>query len=95
VRSERLAVGLLQGYVPAEERRTNAVGAMIVAGPEGLTKNAYRKFTIRGAPPPGARVLAESVAGGLARGAGVGDAGLDGGHTPDGDAGGASAAWPA
>jgi excinuclease ABC subunit C len=27
---------------------TNAVGAMIVAGPEGLVKNAYRKFTIRG-----------------------------------------------
>ncbi|MCH6576711.1 MAG: excinuclease ABC subunit UvrC [Proteobacteria bacterium] len=27
---------------------TNAVGAMIVAGPEGLMKNAYRKFTIRG-----------------------------------------------
>jgi excinuclease ABC subunit C len=26
---------------------TYAVGAMIVAGPEGLTKNAYRKFTIR------------------------------------------------
>jgi excinuclease ABC subunit C len=30
---------------------TNAVGAMIVAGPEGLVKNAYRKFTIRGAVP--------------------------------------------
>jgi len=28
---------------------TNAVGAMIVAGPEGLIKNAYRKFNIRGA----------------------------------------------
>ncbi len=27
---------------------THAVGAMIVAGPEGLIKNAYRKFTIRG-----------------------------------------------
>ncbi len=27
---------------------TEAVGAMIVAGPEGLVKNAYRKFTIRG-----------------------------------------------
>jgi excinuclease ABC subunit C len=27
---------------------TNAVGAMIVAGPDGLVKNAYRKFTIRG-----------------------------------------------
>jgi excinuclease ABC subunit C len=28
---------------------THAVGAMIVAGPEGFTKNAYRKFNIRGA----------------------------------------------
>ena len=27
---------------------TDAVGAMIVSGPEGLIKNAYRKFTIRG-----------------------------------------------
>ncbi|MEM1363231.1 MAG: excinuclease ABC subunit UvrC [Pseudomonadota bacterium] len=27
---------------------TNAVGAMVVAGPEGLMKNAYRKFNIRG-----------------------------------------------
>src|SRR3546814_2919845 len=26
---------------------TNAVGAMIVSGPEGLLKNAYRKFNIR------------------------------------------------
>lgn len=36
---------------------TNAVGAMIVAGPDGFIKKAYRKFTIRGtgAPPPGAR----------------------------------------
>ena len=33
---------------------TDAIGAMIVAGPEGLMKNAYRKFSIRneaGAPP--------------------------------------------
>ncbi len=28
---------------------TNAVGAMIVAGPDGFMKNAYRKFNIRGA----------------------------------------------
>ena len=27
---------------------TNAVGAMIVAGPEGFMKNSYRKFNIRG-----------------------------------------------
>ena len=31
-----------------------AVGALIVAGPEGLIKKAYRKFTIRGAKQSGA-----------------------------------------
>src|SRR5499427_1356592 len=30
---------------------TNPVGAMIVAGADGLVKNAYRKFTIRGVAP--------------------------------------------
>jgi excinuclease ABC subunit C len=30
---------------------SNAVGAMIVAGADGLVKNAYRKFTIRGVAP--------------------------------------------
>jgi excinuclease ABC subunit C len=30
---------------------SGAVGAMIVAGPEGLVKNAYRKFTIKGVTP--------------------------------------------
>ncbi len=30
---------------------SNAVGAMIVAGPDGLIKNAYRKFTIRSVAP--------------------------------------------
>ena len=44
---------------------TNAVGAMIVAGPEGLVKGAYRKFNIRtaatpGAPPDPARMAAAS-----------------------------------
>ena len=29
----------------------HAMGAMIVAGPDGLMKNAYRKFTIRGLKP--------------------------------------------
>src|SRR5215471_4423430 len=38
---------------------TNAVGAMIVAGPDGLVKNAYRKFTIRGPlSTPGTPALA-------------------------------------
>ncbi|MEQ8195269.1 MAG: excinuclease ABC subunit UvrC, partial [Rhodospirillales bacterium] len=30
-----------------------AVGAMIVAGPDGMVKNAYRKFNIRGGGKPG------------------------------------------
>ena len=34
---------------------TKAVGAMIVAGPEGLVKKAYRKFNIRGARSRGAK----------------------------------------
>ncbi|MGB8276238.1 MAG: excinuclease ABC subunit UvrC [Alphaproteobacteria bacterium] len=48
----------------------NAVGAMIVAGPEGFMKAAYRKFTIRtvgpaqkGARPAGLRRAAEGTAG--------------------------------
>ena len=32
---------------------TNATGAMIVAGPEGFRKNAYRKFNIKSAVTPG------------------------------------------
>ena len=39
---------------------TDAVGCLIVAGPEGFVRNAYRKFTIRSTPPRGA----ESPAGG-------------------------------
>ncbi|MBT5413486.1 MAG: excinuclease ABC subunit UvrC, partial [Rhodospirillaceae bacterium] len=43
-------------------------GAMIVAGPEGMMKNAYRKFSIRGAAKPSTAVksapgLAEAQAG--------------------------------
>lgn len=32
---------------------TNAYGVMVVAGPEGLTKQAYRKFAIKGPVAPG------------------------------------------
>jgi len=32
---------------------TNPIGAMVVAGPEGFQKNAYRKFTIKGDVAPG------------------------------------------
>src|SRR6202030_1251207 len=44
---------------------THAVGAMIVAGPEGLVKNAYRKFTIRGiAAAQAGSDAADGIAGG-------------------------------
>ena len=41
----------IEVYDNSHIQGTNAVGAMIVAGPEGLVKSAYRKFTIRGIPP--------------------------------------------
>jgi len=48
----------IEVYDNSHIQGTNAVGAMIVAGPDGLIKNAYRKFTIRGValthPVPGA-----------------------------------------
>ncbi len=40
----------IEVYDNSHIQGTNAVGAMIVAGPEGMMKNAYRKFTIRGVP---------------------------------------------
>ena len=39
----------IEVYDNSHIQGTNAVGAMIVAGPDGLMKNAYRKFNIRGA----------------------------------------------
>jgi len=48
----------IEVYDNSHIQGTNAVGAMIAAGPDGLIKNAYRKFTIRGValthPVPGA-----------------------------------------
>src|SRR5216684_8791235 len=41
---------------------SHAVGGMIVAGPEGLMKNAYRKFTIRGIEPAEAEPVATTAA---------------------------------
>jgi excinuclease ABC subunit C len=38
----------IEVYDNSHMQGANAVGAMIVAGPEGLMKNQYRKFTIRG-----------------------------------------------
>jgi excinuclease ABC subunit C len=44
------ALHRIEVYDNSHIQGTNAVGAMIVAGPEGLVKNAYRKFSIRGSP---------------------------------------------
>ena len=41
----------IEVYDNSHIQGTNAVGAMIVAGPDGFVKNAYRKFTIRGLAP--------------------------------------------
>src|SRR5207244_10409406 len=41
----------IEVYDNSHIQGTNAVGAMIVAGPEGLMKSAYRKFNIRGGAP--------------------------------------------
>jgi len=38
----------IEVYDNSHIQGTNAVGAMIVAGPEGYEKNSYRKFNIRG-----------------------------------------------
>ena len=40
--------GRIEVYDNSHIQGTNAVGAMIVAGPEGFMKNSYRKFNIRG-----------------------------------------------
>jgi excinuclease ABC subunit C len=57
----------IEVYDNSHIQGTNAVGAMIVAGPDGLVKNAYRKFTIRGtvrskaAPLPNALPESDAV----------------------------------
>ena len=46
----------IEVYDNSHIQGSNAVGAMIVAGPEGLRKNQYRKFNIRSAElTPGRR----------------------------------------
>ncbi len=44
--------GRIEVYDNSHIQGSNAVGAMIVAGADGLVKNAYRKFTIRGLKTP-------------------------------------------
>ena len=67
----------IEVYDNSHIQGTNAVGAMIVAGPDGLVKNAYRKFTIRGAKDAVALTRLAAL-GTLSRTAG------DGGPSPEG-----------
>lgn len=53
VLSLEAAPGRIEVYDNSHISGAKAVGAMIVAGPEGLLKKAYRKFTIQGDPTPG------------------------------------------
>jgi excinuclease ABC subunit C len=48
----------IEVYDNSHIQGSHAVGAMIVAGPDGLMKNAYRKFTIRGHPAADAEAVA-------------------------------------
>jgi excinuclease ABC subunit C len=48
----------IEVYDNSHIQGTNAVGAMIVAGPDGLMKNAYRKFNIRSIRAPSQSVSA-------------------------------------
>ncbi len=57
-------INRIEVYDNSHIQGTNAVGAMIVAGPEGLIKNAYRKFNIRGGRPAAEGVASEAPAGG-------------------------------
>ena len=52
----------IEVYDNSHIQGTNAVGAMIVAGPEGLMKNAYRKFNIRGGDVPSETISFDSPA---------------------------------
>jgi len=52
----------IEVYDNSHIQGTNAIGAMIVAGPEGLMKNAYRKFNIRNVVPADAP-MPETAAG--------------------------------
>jgi excinuclease ABC subunit C len=49
----------IEVYDNSHIQGTNAIGAMIVAGPDGLMKNAYRKFNIRNVVPADAPMPAE------------------------------------
>jgi excinuclease ABC subunit C len=52
----------IEVYDNSHIQGSHAVGAMIVAGPDGFVKNAYRKFTIRGARAAPEGDLAAAIA---------------------------------
>ena len=54
----------IEVYDNSHNQGANAVGAMIVAGPEGLMKNQYRKFTIRGLRPDDEKRALSALKGG-------------------------------
>src|SRR5438067_153714 len=75
----------IEVYDNSHIQGSNPVGAMIVAGPDGLMKNAYRKFNIRGldAPPraaAGETFLAEAAPTGHSGAPHGGEPGI---HIPD------------
>src|SRR5712671_546547 len=70
----------IEVYDNSHIQGANAVGAMIVAGPEGLIKSAYRKFNIRGISRPQNRKALSARQGGgggdPSRSDGEGEAGI-------------------
>ena len=54
----------IEVYDNSHIQGTNPYGAMIVAGPDGFTKNAYRKFAIRNVAAKGRASLPDEIAGG-------------------------------
>src|SRR5579884_3793627 len=55
-------INRIEVYDNSHIQGAHAVGAMIVAGPEGLMKSAYRKFTIRGLAPAAPAAFPDAAA---------------------------------
>src|SRR5438034_3277793 len=62
----------IEVYDNSHIQGSHAVGAMIVAGPDGLMKQAYRKFTIRGIKPSNGEAAAAPTLPSPASGGGSG-----------------------
>ena len=69
----------IEVYDNSHNQGANAVGAMVVAGPEGLMKNQYRKFTIRGERAAAEKAEADAVTGAIIDEALADEAGEPGG----------------